>query len=254
MILPEIPSFKLTGKKALVVGASSGIGFASACALAAKGASVTLASRRLSHLKAISNEMMLKGWTSNYLEMNISDIRNTKALVQDNGPFDILVNSAGLARHSKMVDTSLEDFDEVMNVNLRGAYFLTQSVAMGLLKAGKPGSLINISSQMAHVGGLERAVYCASKFAVEGFTKAMSIELGPSKIRVNTVCPTFIKTALTENTLNDPIKKDWVLGKIKLNRFGEIEDVMGAIIYLASDASALVTGSSMMIDGGWTAD
>jgi NAD(P)-dependent dehydrogenase (short-subunit alcohol dehydrogenase family) len=104
------------------------------------------------------------------------------------------------------------------------------------------------------VGGLERAVYCASKFAVEGFTKAMSIELGPSKIRVNTVCPTFIKTALTENTLNDPIKKDWVLGKIKLNRFGEIEDVMGAIIYLASDASALVTGSSMMIDGGWTAD
>ena len=167
MILPEIPSFKLTGKKALVVGASSGIGLASACALAAKGASVTLASRRLSHLKAISNEMMLKGW-------------NTKALVQDNGPFDILVNSAGLARHSKMVDTSLEDFDEVMNVNLRGAYFLTQSVAMGLLKAGKPGSLINISSQMAHVGGLERAVYCASKFAVEGFTKAMSIELGPS--------------------------------------------------------------------------
>ena len=153
-----------------------------------------------------------------------------------------------------MVDTSLEDFDEVMNVNLRGAYFLTQSVAMGLLNAGKPGSLINISSQMAHVGGLERAVYCASKFAVEGFTKAMSIELGPSKIRVNTVCPTFIKTALTENTLNDPIKKDWVLGKIKLNRFGEIEDVMGAIIYLASDASALVTGSSMMIDGGWTAD
>ena len=254
MILPEIPSFKLTGKKALVVGASSGIGLASACALAAKGASVTLASRRSSHLKAISDEMMLKGWTSNYLEMNISDIRNTKALVQDNGPFDILVNSAGLARHSKMVDTTLEDFDEVMNVNLRGAYFLTQSVAMGLLKAGKPGSLINISSQMAHVGGLERAVYCASKFAVEGFTKAMSIELGPSKIRVNTVCPTFIKTALTENTLNDPIKKDWVLGKIKLNRFGEIEDVMGAIIYLASDASALVTGSSMMIDGGWTAD
>jgi NAD(P)-dependent dehydrogenase (short-subunit alcohol dehydrogenase family) len=254
MILPEIPSFKLTGKKALVVGASSGIGLASACALAAKGAFVTLASRRSSHLKAISNEMMLKGWSSNYLEMNISDIRSTKALVQDNGPFDILVNSAGLARHSKMVDTTLEDFDEVMNVNLRGAYFLTQSVAKGLLKAGKPGSLINISSQMAHVGGLERAVYCASKFAVEGFTKAMAIELGPSKIRVNTICPTFIKTALTENTFNDPIKKDWVLDKIKLNRFGEVEDVMGAVLYLASDASALVTGSSMMIDGGWTAD
>jgi NAD(P)-dependent dehydrogenase (short-subunit alcohol dehydrogenase family) len=252
--LPDIPSFKLTGKKALVVGASSGIGLASACALASKGAFVTLASRRLNNLEKISNEMSIKGWTSNYLEMDISDIENTKSLVRENGPFDILVNSAGLARHSKMVDTTLEDFDEVMNVNLKGAYFLTQSVAMGLLKVNKPGSLINISSQMAHVGGLERAVYCASKFAVEGFTKAMAIELGPSKIRVNTICPTFIKTALTENTLNDPIKKDWVLDKIKLNRFGEIEDVMGAVIYLASDVSTLVTGSSMMIDGGWTAD
>jgi len=252
--LPDIPSFKLTGKKALVVGASSGIGLASACALASKGAFVTLASRRLNNLEKISNEMSIKGWTSNYLEMDISDIENTKSLVRENGPFDILVNSAGLARHSKMVDTTLEDFDEVMNVNLKGAYFLTQSVAMGLLKVNKPGSLINISSQMAHVGGLERAVYCASKFAVEGFTKAMAIELGPSKIRVHTICPTFIKTALTENTLNDPIKKDWVLDKIKLNRFGEIEDVMGAVIYLASDVSTLVTGSSMMIDGGWTAD
>ena len=252
--LPETPSFKLNGKKALVVGASSGIGLASACALASEGASITLASRRSKNLKEISNEMELKGWTSNCLEMDISDIESTKALVQDNGPFDILVNSAGLARHSKMVDTTLEDFDEVMDVNLRGAYFLTQSVAMGLLKAKKPGSLINISSQMAHVGGLERAVYCASKFAVEGFTKAMAIELGPSKIRVNTICPTFIKTALTENTFNDPIKKDWVLDKIKLNRLGEVEDVMGAVLYLASDASTLVTGSSMMIDGGWTAD
>ena len=252
--LPEIPSFKLTGKKALVVGASSGIGLASACALASEGASVTLASRRSKNLEKISNEMSLKGWVSNCLEMDILDIESTKTLVRDNGPFDILVNSAGLARHSKMVDTTLEDFDDVMNVNLRGAYFLTQSVAMGLLKANKPGSLINISSQMAHVGGLERAVYCASKFAVEGFTKAMAIELGPSKIRVNTICPTFIKTALTENTFNDPIKKDWVLDKIKLNRLGEVEDVMGAVLYLASDASTLVTGSSMMIDGGWTAD
>ena len=253
IVLPETPSFNLTGKKALVVGASSGIGMACACALASKGAFVTIASRRLETLIQVSDEMSLKGWKTKCLEMNISDVENTKNLVEENGPFDILFNSAGLARHTKMIDTSLEDFDEVMNVNLRGAYFLTQSVAKQLLHLGKPGSLINISSQMAHVGGLERAVYCASKFAVEGFTKAMAIELGSSKIRVNTICPTFIKTALTESTLDDPIKKDWVLSKIKLNRVGEIDDIMGAVIYLASDASALVTGSSMMIDGGWTA-
>ena len=254
MKLPEVPSFDLSNKRALVVGASSGIGLASACALASKGANVTLASRRVEKLKDISNEMTSKDWLSSYIEMNISDIERTQSLVQEKGPFDILVNSAGLARHSKMVDTTSDDFDEVMNTNLRGAYFLTQSVARGLLQANKSGSLINISSQMAHVGGQERAVYCASKFAVEGFTKALAIELGPSKIRVNTICPTFIKTAFTENTLNDPVKKEWVLSKIKLNRFGEPEDIMGAVIYLASDASTLVTGTSVMVDGGWTAD
>ena len=253
MELPETPSFDLNGKKALVVGASSGIGLASACALASKGSNVTLASRRVAKLKNIVNEMSSKGWTSSYIEMNIADIERTKALVQENGPFDILVNSAGLARHSKMVDTTSKDFDQVMNVNLRGAYFLTQSVAIELLKAGKSGSLINISSQMAHVGGLERAVYCASKFAVKGFTKALAIELGSAQIRINTICPTFIKTAFTENTLENPIKRDWVLEKIKLGRVGKVEDIVGAVVYLASDASSLVTGSALLIDGGWTA-
>ena len=159
IVLPETPSFNLIGKKALVVGASSGIGMACACALASKGAFVTIASRRLETLTEVSDEMNLKGWKTKCLEMNISDVESTKKLVEENGPFDILVNSAGLARHTKMIDTSLEDFDDVMNVNLRGAYFLTQSVAKQLLHLGKPGSLINISSQMAHVGGLERAVY-----------------------------------------------------------------------------------------------
>jgi len=106
---------------------------------------------------------------------------------------------------------------------------------------------------MAHVGGLARAVYCASKHAVEGFTKAMAIEFGPSKIRVNTICPTFVLTALTQSTFDDPEKSTWILDKIKLGRVGEVEDIMGAVVYLASEASALVTGTSLMIDGGWTA-
>jgi len=107
---------------------------------------------------------------------------------------------------------------------------------------------------MGHVGGLDRAVYCASKFAVEGFTKAMALEFGPAKIRVNTICPTFILTDLTRPTFDDPEKRAWVLNKIKLGRAGEVEDLMGAVVYLASDASSLVTGTAMMVDGGWTAD
>ena len=165
-----------------------------------------------------------------------------------------MVNSAGLGRHTPSLETSAEDFDEVMDVNLRGAYFLTQTVAKALIKAKKPGSLINISSQMGHVGGVDRAVYAASKHAVEGFTKAMAIEWGSHEIRVNTICPTFIRTPLTQSTFDNPDRKKWIEDKIKLGRVGEVEDVMGAVVFLASDASSMITGSALMIDGGWTAD
>lgn len=164
------------------------------------------------------------------------------------------MNSAGLARHGAALDTTPEDFDAVMGVNLRGAYFLSRAVAKGLIEAGRPGSIINVSSQMGHVGGVDRAVYCASKHAVEGFTKAMAIEWGPKRIRVNTICPTFVLTDLTRPTFENPERRAWIEEKIKLGRAGEVEDLMGAVIYLASDASALVTGTSLMVDGGWTAD
>ncbi|UWR05611.1 SDR family oxidoreductase (plasmid) [Ruegeria conchae] len=251
---PSTPSFSLSGKRALVAGASSGIGMACAVALAEHGAEVTLAARRADALRDIAEEMSARGWAAHVLELDVSDVAATAEAVAQNGPFDVLLNSAGLARHGKAVDTRSDDFDAVMGVNVRGAYFLTQAVAKGLLDAGRPGSLINISSQMGHVGGRERAVYCASKFAVEGFTKAMALEFGPAKIRVNTICPTFILTELTKSTFDDPDKRAWILDKIKLGRPGEIEDIMGAVVYLASDASALVTGTAILIDGGWTAD
>jgi NAD(P)-dependent dehydrogenase (short-subunit alcohol dehydrogenase family) len=166
----------------------------------------------------------------------------------------VLVNSAGLARHSAATDTAPADFDAVAAVNVRGAYFLTQAVAKGLIAAGRPGSLINVSSQMGHVGGPERAVYCATKHAVEGFTKAMAIEWGPHGIRVNSLCPTFIRTPLTEGTFASPERVAWIEGNIKLGRVGEVEDIMGAVAFLASDASALVTGTALLVDGGWTAE
>jgi len=141
----------------------------------------------------------------------------------------------------------------VMALNVRSVYFTTRAVARGLVAADLEGSIINISSQMGHVGGVGRTVYCASKHALEGFTKALAWELGESGIRVNTLCPTFIETPMTEPMLEDKTFMDRVLSQIALGRLGQVEDLMGAVVYLASDASRLVTGSALMVDGGWTA-
>jgi NAD(P)-dependent dehydrogenase (short-subunit alcohol dehydrogenase family) len=254
MKLPKTPSFNLSGKRALVTGASSGIGLACAVALAEHGARVTLAARSGDKLRALADAMLAENWMADVLELDVSDVSATKAAVAARGPFDILVNSAGLARHTPAMDTAEADFDAVSELNVKGAYFLTQAVAQGLAQAGRPGSLINISSQMAHVGGIDRAVYCATKHAVEGFTKAMAIEWGKAGIRVNTICPTFILTDLTRGTFADPEKRAWIERQIKLPRVGEVEDIMGAAVFLASDASAMITGTALMVDGGWTAE
>lgn len=254
MTLPQTPSFRLDGKRALVTGASSGIGLGCAVALTQSGAEVTLAARSTDKLAQAVSDMKAAGLTADAMPLDVSQIAQMEQSVADAGPFDILVNSAGLAIHSPAIETQEADFDAVMNLNLKGAYFLTRAVAKGLIAAGKPGSLINISSQMAHVGGIDRAVYCASKHAVEGFTKTMAIEWGPQQIRVNTICPTFIRTPLTEQTFSNPERVKWLEEKIKLGRVGEVADMMGAVVYLASDASALMTGTHLLIDGGWTAD
>ena len=204
--------------------------------------------------KLLAAEMAAAGMSVKTLCVDVSDVEATEAAVAANGPFDVLVNSAGTARHSPATETSDTDFDAVSNLNIKGAYFLTRAVAKGLIAAGKQGSLINISSQMAHVGGIDRAVYSATKHAVEGFTKSMAIEWGAHGIRVNTICPTFIRTALTASTFANPERRKWIEGKIKLGRVGEVTDIMGGVVYLASDASALVTGTSLLIDGGWTAE
>jgi len=254
MTLPKTPSFALTGKRALVTGASSGIGLACAVAVAEAGAEVTLAARNEDKLNAVVEALRETGLKARAIKMDVADIQRMQATVAQEGPFDILVNSAGLAIHTPSLETVEEDFDAVSDLNFKGAYFLTTAVAKGLIAAGKPGSLINITSQMAHVGGIDRAVYCGTKHAVEGFTKAFAIEWGKQGIRVNTICPTFIKTPLTEPTFQNPERVKWIMEKIKLDRIGEVTDIMGPVVYLASDASALMTGTHMLIDGGWTAD
>ena len=254
MQLPKTPSFRLDGKRAIVTGASSGIGLGAAAALAEAGAHVTLVARKLPELEATRDAIGAAGGHAEALPLDITDINATAEAIRTHGPFDVLVNSAGLARHAQALATTETDYDAVMDVNLKAAYFLTREVARGLIAAGKPGSLINISSQMGHVGGLDRTVYCATKHALEGMTKAMALEFAPHGVRVNTLCPTFIRTPLAEQTLAIPERKAWILSKIKLGRVGEIADLMGPVVFLASEASALMTGTSLLIDGGWTAE
>jgi NAD(P)-dependent dehydrogenase (short-subunit alcohol dehydrogenase family) len=254
MTLPRTPSFRLDGRRAFVAGASSGIGLGAAMALAEQGAHVMLIARHADALMAVAADMQAAGFAATALPLDITDLDATAEAIAANGPFDVLVNSAGLARHAPATDTTPQDYDTVMNVNVRAAYFLAQAVARGLIAARKPGSIITVSSQMGHVGGIDRAVYSATKHAVEGMTKSMAIEWGPHGIRVNTLCPTFIRTPLAERTLQDPDRLAWILSKIKLGRVGEVTDIMGAVAFLASDAAALVTGTALVVDGGWTAD
>lgn len=251
MTLPATPSFSLGGKRALVTGASSGIGQACAVALAEAGAHVVCAARGAARLNDTVSLMQDKGWTADALVLDQADLDALQTAMDQ--PFDVIINSAGLARHKPALDTSTDDFDAVMNLNLRSAYFLSVYAAKAMKTAGIKGSIIHISSQMGHVGGIDRTVYSASKHALEGMIKSMAIEWGPLGIRINAICPTFIRTPLTAATLDNPERAAWIKDKIKLGRVGEVEDIMGAAVYLASDASALVTGTHLIVDGGWTA-
>ncbi len=251
--LPRTPSFRLDGRRALVTGASSGIGLGCAVSLAEAGARVVCAARGADRLQSAVGAMVDAGLSAKALVLDVADIDAMRGALEGQ-VFDIVVNSAGTAHHSPAIETLPKDYDATMTINMRGAHFLSQITAREMIKAERPGSIIHISSQMGHVGGLDRSVYAASKHGLEGMVKSMAIEFGPAGIRINTICPTFISTPLTEQTFANPERRKWVEEKIKLGRTGEVEDVMGAVTYLASDAAALVTGTSLLIDGGWTAD
>ncbi len=251
--LPQTPSFRVDGQRALITGASRGIGMGAAVALADAGAYVVLAARPSDDLYAVAASISERGCKCETVELDVTDIDRVAMVVEEQEPFDILVNNAGLNRPGPMQSMTVEDFDAVMNINVRAAYFVAKAVVRKMLVKGQGGSIINTSSQMGHVGGVDRTIYCASKHAIEGLTRALAIELGEHKIRVNTICPTFIRTPFTKETFDDPERAAWIKSKIKLGRIGEIEDVMGAVVFLASSASGLITGSSILIDGGWTA-
>jgi NAD(P)-dependent dehydrogenase (short-subunit alcohol dehydrogenase family) len=254
MELARPPSFRLDGKRALVTGGGRGIGLAAASALAQAGARVTLAARTQAEIEAAAEAMRARGDKAEALVLDVTDVEAVRSVIAKSEPFNILVNNAGGNRPASLVDVKVEDFDFIFALNVRAAFFMAQAVARRLIKAQQPGSIINVSSQMGHVGAARRTVYCASKHAMEGFTKAMAIELAPHKIRVNSLGPTFLETPMTRPFFENKAFREEVLSKIKLGRLGQLEELTGAILFLASDASSLMTGSALVIDGGWTAE
>jgi NAD(P)-dependent dehydrogenase (short-subunit alcohol dehydrogenase family) len=252
--LTPTASFRLDGRRALVTGAGRGIGLTAASALADAGAHVTLAARTTKEIDEAAAAIRGRGQKADALTIDVTDIDAVRAALAAREPYQILVNNAGMNRPAMLPDVTVEDFDAIFALNVRAAFFMAQTVALRLTEMKLSGSIINISSQMGHVGAARRTVYCAAKHAMEGFTKAMAIELAPHDIRVNSLGPTFIETPMTRPFFENKTFRDEVLGKIKLGRLGQLDELTGAIVFLASDASSLMTGSALVLDGGWTAE
>lgn len=250
--LPKTPSFRLDGRRALVTGAGRGIGLAAAAALAEAGAHVVLASRTRSELEEVAAAIVKAGGSAEVLVLDVMDDAAVKREIAARPAFNVLVNNAGINRPQPFIDFKTEDLDLLLDLNVRAAFIVAQAVAKKMVETGTRGSLIHISSQMAFTTGPGRTVYCATKAALEGLSRGIAAELAPAGIRSLTLCPTFVETPLAAQMLAKPEFRAFVLEKIKLGRIGQVEDLMGAIVYLASEASSLVTGTHLLVDGGWT--
>jgi NAD(P)-dependent dehydrogenase (short-subunit alcohol dehydrogenase family) len=250
MTLPITPAFRLDGQRALVTGASKGIGRAGAVALATAGAEVVLAARTLAEMEETVAELAAAGHRARAVRLDVTDRAAVRAAVAAEGPFDVLLNNAGTNIREPFLEVPDSSVDMLLDLNIRAMFTVAQAVAQGMAAAGRAGAIINLSSVNGHVSGANRSVYTATKHAVEGLTKAMAFELGPKGIRVNAIAPGFVETPLTQGVLADPTFRDRVVRSMPLGRLARVEDMMGAVVFLASPASAMVTGLSLVIDGG----
>jgi len=250
------PEFDLSGKVGIVTGAGRGMGYYIALALARYGADLVVCSRTVQELERVGEEIEQLGRRVLIQQMDVQKVSEIHAMVRESveafGHIDILVNNAGMNIPQWAVDVTEEAWDRVMDVNLKGLFFCAQAVGKVMIQQ-KKGKIINISSQSGSVGLLRRAAYCASKGGVNLLTKVLAIEWAPHNVNVNAVAPTFVETPMTKPMFQDKDFSDYVLGNIPLGRVGKPEDVIGAVVYLASDASDLVTGHVLLVDGGWTA-
>ena len=248
---------EVKGKTALVTGAGKGIGKASAIALAEAGADLVILSRTLTDLNKVKKQVNKLKKKCTVFECDVSNFEEVKSVFKQINSLDILVNNAGTNRPEHFTKIKKEDMDYVVDLNLKAAFHVAQMASKLMIKAKNRksigGSIINISSQLGKVGAPKRSIYNMTKFGIEGLTRGMALDLAKDNIRVNTVCPTFVETPMVKKFFKDKKFKTQMINNIPLGRLATDSDIATAIVYLASNASSMITGSSLMIDGGWTA-
>ena len=252
----HLPSFSLEGRVALVTGASRGIGRGLVDALAAAGATVAITARSIAEAEAVASQVVAAGGAASAHALDVNDVASIRAaidqVVDRHGRLDILVANAGLGANHPALDVTERDWDEMMGVNARGLFFTAQAAGRVMVAQGF-GRIIAMSSQASLVGIRDHAVYCASKGAVNQIVRVLALEWGSLGVTVNAVAPTFIYTPGTAERLDDPDYRRAVVERIPMGKVGTIADVAGAVVYLASDAAAMVNGTILPVDGGWTA-
>ena len=251
----KLPSFRLDGKVALVTGAGTGIGAAIAIGLAEAGADVLLVGRTQSSLEQTAEAVSKRGGRSRVIVCDVTQSEAVRKIISALPRLDVLINNAGTNFPEPFVDVSDEHLDTMLDLNVRAAFVVAQAAARKMLEDSSrdDAAIINLSSQMGHVGSPNRTVYCMTKHALEGLTKAMAVELAPQKIRVNSIGPTFTDTPLVRRIVDTPEKRDFVMSKIPMGKLARLEDIMAAAVFLASPAAAMITGTHLIVDGGWTA-
>lgn len=253
-----LPSMRLDDKVVMVTGAGSGIGRAVAIASAEAGADCVVCElpNKMEDLKGVCDEIVALGKRAHPVALVLPDVAGIDLAVTEAidtfGRVDVLVNNAGVNIPRDALEVTEDDWDGVMDVNLKGLFFMSQRVAREMIKTGG-GKIINMASQNGVIGYYKRAAYCSSKAGVVNLTRVLALEWAEHKINVNAVGPTFILTPLTQSTFDDPAIREDLLQRIPLGRVGQPEDVVGAVVFLASPAANLITGHTLLVDGGWTA-